>query len=248
MWTTVKAVVAAEVNRDRTSLIKMFSDIDRRLSLLEESVTSFQAQCRENDIELMKKIDSIQKELQTVGHDNTAGNKKMLMTAQKSKAEILETIASVQERESIVAENIGEINHALQKITGELSSLDDVNRENNLELMKKVDSIQEEVQIVRHDNTDGNKKIMKKIDSVQKELQTVAHDNTARNKEIQMTAQKTKTEILETIASVQEHEGFVTENIGEINHALQEMIEELSSLDEANRLIIAKLLLRDLEI
>ena len=49
------------------------------------------------------------------------------------------------------------------------------------------------------------------------------------------------------IDSVQKSEDVVLENVGVMNHTIQEMIRDIMALDEGNRLIIAKMLLQDME-
>lgn len=127
MWTNA-ATVAAGLNRDRISYIKKLSDIEKRLNLMEQEEKLFRTRYIEDDIELMNKLDCIRKQLQTIGHENRVGNEEMSLNAQNAKTEMIEAIKNVQKHEGAVAENVSEINCALQEAIMELMALDDANR------------------------------------------------------------------------------------------------------------------------
>ena len=72
--------------------------------------------------------------------------------------------------------------------------------------------------------------------------------DTDREKFITMLMDTVREEIEQLEKEIASKDAVMSDNIGTMNHAMQEMMRNLLSLDESNRLIIAKLLLKDMEI
>lgn len=72
--------------------------------------------------------------------------------------------------------------------------------------------------------------------------------DTDREKFITMLMDTVREEIEQLEQEIASKDAVMSDNIGTMNHAMQEMMRNLLSLDESNRLIIAKLLLKDMEI
>ncbi len=72
--------------------------------------------------------------------------------------------------------------------------------------------------------------------------------DTDRKKYITMLMDTVREEIEQLEKEIASKDAVMSDNIGTMNHAMQEMMRNLLSLDESNRLIIAKLLLKDMEI
>ena len=118
----------------------------------------------------------------------------------------------------------------------------------------------EEIQSVKEkSDTDREKCITILMDTIREKIEQLEKELSEKSNEIVLETKKSSNDIAGEISSISaiiqsvssaaaSKDAAMSDNIETMNHAMQEMMRNLLSLDEGNRLIIAKLLLKDMEI
>lgn len=145
---------------------------------------------------------------------------------------------------------LGQISNSTDKVCGTVGTQTD----------KYAYSLIEEIESVKvKSDTDRKQCITILMDTISKKIEQLEKEISDKSNNIVVETRKCSDDItreieslggtIQSVSSVAaSKDAVMSDNIETMNHAMQEILQNLMSLDEGNRLIIAKLLLRDMEI
>lgn len=145
---------------------------------------------------------------------------------------------------------LGQINISTDKVCGTVKTQTD-NCEHTL--MTEMERVKEKSE------SDREKCITVLMDTIREKVEQLEKELSEKSNEVVIETKKSGNNMAEEINSIggiiqsvssaaASRDAAMSDNIEIMNHAMQEMMRNLLSLDEGNRLIIAKLLLKDMEI
>lgn len=221
MWITTKSIVK-EIKKNQEELAV-------KLDLLA-------TEQKENSSTLRNQLDSISERLEYLEKtcmDERENGRNQLAVLVKGLEELKYFIGEVQD-----------------KICGTVETLTD-NYEHAL--LEEIQSVKEK------SDTDREKCITILMDTIREKIEQLEKELSEKSNEIVLETKKSSNDIAGEINSISviiqsvssaaaSKDAAMSDNIETMNHAMQEMMRNLLSLDEGNRLIIAKLLLKDMEI
>lgn len=144
----------------------------------------------------------------------------------------------------------GQISNSTDKVCGTVGTQTD----------KYAHSLIEEIESVKvKSDTDRKQCITILMDTISKKIEQLEKEISDKSNNIVVETRKCSDDItreieslggtIQSVSSVAaSKDAVMSDNIETMNHTMQEIMQNLMSLDEGNRLIIAKLLLRDMEI
>ena len=145
---------------------------------------------------------------------------------------------------------LGQISNSTDKVCGTVGTQTD----------KYAHSLIEEIESVKvKSDTDRKQCITILMDTISKKIEQLEKEISDKSNNIVVETRKCSDDItreieslggtIQSVSSVAaSKDAVMSDNIETMNHTMQEIMQNLMSLDEGNRLIIAKLLLRDMEI
>lgn len=258
MWITTKSIVK-EIKKNQEELAV-------KLDLLA-------TEQKENSSTLRNQLDSISERLEYLEKtcmDESENGRNQLAVLVKGLEELKYFIGEVQDKIcNVVAKQtqtysscvstsvskgtetlLGQISISTDKICGTVETLTD-NYEHAL--LEEIQSVKEK------SDTDREKCITILMDTIREKIEQLEKELSEKSNEIVLETKKSSNNIAGEINSIggiiqsvssaaASRDAAMSDNIEIMNHAMQEMMRNLLSLDEGNRLIIAKLLLKDMEI
>ena len=145
---------------------------------------------------------------------------------------------------------LGQIDNSTDKICGNVKNQTD-KYEHTL-----IDAIEN---AKKKSDSDREQCITILVDAISERIEQLENEISEKNNDVVLETRKRSDDIVKEIESICDtvqsvssvaasKDAVMLDNIETMNHAMQEIMQNLMSLDEGNRLIIAKLLLRDMEI
>ena len=145
---------------------------------------------------------------------------------------------------------LGQINNSANKVCGTVQTQTD----------KYGHLLIEEIERAKgQSDIDRKQSITVLMDTIREKIEQLEKEMSEKSNDVILETRKCNADIVKEIESIDgtiqnissvaaSKDAVMLDNIETMNHAMQEIMQELMSLDEGNRLIIAKLLLRDMEI
>lgn len=252
MWVTTKSIVK-EIKRNQEELMVKIEDItlaqnesqlgiQNQINELKEKIGSIEALISEFKTEQEVKFSQLLLAISEIGDFLKSMSDNLVVSYESNTEKIEETINRVSNEKS--KEALDSLNSSVKKI---ISIIESVSAQRKEKMMADVSQI-----------LDSEKDIASKVSELSIQsgaLEQIIH---VAADEIEQRVQEQRNELLEEIhqidgaiaelslASEKRNEAF-TENATSMNTAMQEIVRNLLSLDEGNRLIIAKFLLKDME-
>lgn len=258
MWVTTKSIV---------------KEIKKNQEALAEKLDLFATEQKENSSTLQKQLEAISNRLDII--EKTGMNERDTIRNQvevliKGLEELKLLIGEAQcqicnvvaEQTQTFSSNIsasvgketetllGQINNSTNKVCGTVQTQTD----------KYEHSLIEEIESVKgKSDTDRKQCITILMDTIREKIEQLEKEISEKSNDVVLETRKCSDDIAREIESIggtiqsvssvaASKDAVMSDNIETMNHAMQEIMQNLMSLDEGNRLIIAKLLLRDMEI
>lgn len=252
MWVTTKSIVK-EIKRNQEELM---TKIETMTFAQNESTEEFQNQIKV----LMGRIEGIEAELLEIKTEQSNQSK-----------ELLAQLTDVRKLLTTISENlVSSYDNCIISVNDEI---DRTSRNNAQAIIDKVSDSAKKIILSAEQRIQQSKervlcdigKIMKSEQNISSRVELLYSQNERVEKRLNVASESIKfsivemndktleeiekiTKELETFLATEEKRGtVVNDNIETMNVAMQEIMRDLLSLDEGNRLIIARLLLRDLE-
>lgn len=228
---------------------------------------------KENSSTLQNQIKAISSRIETLekkGMDESKITRKQLETLINGLEELKQLIRETKGQIcNVVSEQtqkcIGNVSTAVEKeaeaIWGQISnSTDRVCGTVKTQTDKYEHSLIEEIKRVKEkSDTDRKQCITILMDTISKKIEQLEKEISDKSNNVVIETRKCSDDIareieslgntIQSVSSVAESkDAVISDNIETMNYAMQEIMQNLMSLDEGNRLIIAKLLVRDMEI
>lgn len=252
MWVTTKSIVKA-IKRNQEELMLKIEDISlaqnesqlgiqNQISELKEKIGSIEALISEFKTEQEVKFSQLLLAISEIGDFLKSMSDNLVVSYESNTEKIEETINRVSNEKS--KEALDSLNSSVKKI---ISIIEIESAQRKEKMMADVSQI-----------LDSEKDLASKVSELSIQSGTFEQIIHVATDEIEQRIQEQRNELLEEIhridgaiaelslASEKRNEAF-TENATSMNTAMQEIVRNLLSLDEGNRLIIAKFLLEETE-
>lgn len=252
MWVTTKSIVK-EIKKNQEELMVKIEDItlaqnetqfgiQNQISELKERIGSIEALISEFKTEQEVKFSKLLLAISEIGDFLKSMCDNLVVSYESNTKKIEETINQVSNEKS--KETLDSLNSSVKKI---INIIESASAQREEKMMADVSQI-----------LDSEKDIVSKVSELSIQsgaLEQIIH---VAADEIEQRIQEQRNDLLEEVhringaiaeasfASEKRNEAF-TENATSMNIAMQEIVRNLLSLDEGNRLIIAKFLLKDME-
>lgn len=253
MWITTKSIVN-EIKKNQ-------EDLSEKLEILV-------MEQKENSSTLQNQIKAISSRIETLekkGMDESKITRKQLETLINGLEELKQLIRETKGQIcNVVSEQtqkcIGNVSTAVEKeaeaIWGQISNSTD--RVCGT-VKTQTDKIEEIKRVKEKSDTDRKQCITILMDTISKKIEQLEKEISDKSNNVVIETRKCNDDIareieslgdtIQSVSSVAESkDAVISDNIETMNYAMQEIMQNLMSLDEGNRLIIAKLLVRDMEI
>lgn len=258
MWITTKSIVN-EIKKNQESLSEK---LDIIVAEQKEYSTTFRNQLESISDRLESLENTYMAESENVGKLHTvliSGLEELKFYIGQIQGKICDAVSEqTQTFSSYVTtsvgkeaeKTIGQINASMDKVCGTVKAQTD-----NCEraLMAEMESVKKKSDSDREKCTSGL------MDSINEKIEQLERALSEKSNEIVIETKKNDNDVTEEIHSIRDliqsvssaatgRDVGMADNIEAMNLAMQEVMRNLLSLDEGNRLIIAKLLLKDMEI
>lgn len=257
MWTTRTLVKEIRHNRDEISrrltaieeeqkvnfqsFSKLLILLEQKIDLINQASLSWQKQIEGNYLETLNKLDSLHDFVSHTDKGISAKIDESLQEINKNIVNISESenknlLSVIKKTEQDLYDNVTFISEKYRSTTHE--EITDI-----IKSMK--DSFGRSFDLVENSSKQLCLKTEQQMNGLVTEINTLLD---SKNEVLSTNIALTKEEILKVIAQHQENEEVSGDNIAAMNTTLEEVVKNLTALDEGNRLIIAKLLLKDMEV
>lgn len=178
---------------------------------------------------------------------------------------IRETVVKIDDNVEVLSEKLNDVKNDLKKDTDglhvmgesvkkqceqlsrEIKENDEKERVLMLETENKLlQTFEKQAVIIKETVNDNNQSVVNKLERIEKQVNDDSERKILDEVNASLVTMKEENDIF--MHDVYTNERAVTDNLGIVNRAVQQLITNTAQLDEANRLLIAKTLLKDMEI
>lgn len=258
MWVTTKSIVK-EIKKKQEDLAEKLdifameqkessSTLKQQIEAISSRLESLEKSSRDESENIRNQFEVLIRGLEELKQLIEEAQGQICNMADGHTQAIISKIAAAGEKETDTL--LGQINSSADKVCGIVNSRTD----------KYEHLLKEEIESVKgKSDTDRKQCITTLLDAINEKIEQLEKEVSDKSNDVVLETRKCSTDIarkietlggtIQSVSSVAaSKDAVMSDNIETMNHAMQEIMQNLMSLDEGNRLIIAKLLLKDMEI